>query len=864
MSKAIILYNYNQYYNRTIFRKDTFAEYQALITPVSENTPAQYRGLLREDFNFDYNDGVHASKVLNIAKNEESFYKVNHPNYIVVEESWNEGTLEEPVITKNLTRWFILDCKKVRGCQFELSLRRDLIADFYPNLLTAPCFIERGNPIIDDPAIFNKEGFTFNQIKKHELLLNNTKLSGKGGGWIVGYLARSSNESDIHATGHQELPPSALIPDYSTLPAGLKTLITNGFGYKTLYKWYTDLCIYTGTTTRNTRIKEEGQFTTGVVVDGSGISSLQPKITFVNISLSNARIILKNQYELLDNTSYAIKTKIDDWYASLGLTNRFTTDYDETYNNMIIQKDGKYYKIVITKVGSEILQSTPQYTQAQMEAGYNSLCVSFKKLVENTVASSDNIFENIPTATGKVVCFHKPEQEYSFYLEPVDFQEINCTIHKERNENLDAPYDLFCIPMGEVGVKNNGVLQFTTMVNTALAMARGIAIAGTSSKVYDIQVLPYCPYPDMINSDGDIDIYQYVENKDFDYITQTVGGTTTNLGIVLYPRSCRGTFDLSIPASFEGYEEYCVEDTTSAITKKIKSETQVARFVSPNFSAMFEINAQKNAGISELNVDYFYKPYSPYIHVAPYFSGLYGRDFNDPKGLICSGDFSISTAQSQWELYQIQNKNYELIFNRQIENLDINNSIAYEQQEISGKLNAISTGINGAVSGALSGGLASGGNPFAAIGGAIVGGVASGVISAYGAQKDLEFLSRSQQEARSYSVDMYTYNLGNIKALPNTLTKVSSLTENNKIFPFIEFYDCTDEEKEALRNKIKYNGMTIMRIGTIENFIDGDRNYVQAQLIRMLNLIEDSHVVSELAKEIKQGAYYYGDDTVQP
>ena len=370
-TRAVFLYNFNKYYNRTIFRKATFDAYKALITPPNENTPAQYRGPLRSDFNFDYNDGVYASKVLNIGKDEDLFYKVEHPDYMVLEEAYQTGGTEEvPIYERKVSRWFVLDLKKQRGCQYQLSLKRYVLADFYNEVLAAPCFIERGNPVIDDPFIFNKEGFTYNQIKKRELLLNNTKLSGKGAGWIVGYLAREQTPSAIHATGHQELPPSSLIPDYSTLPNGLKALITNGFGYKTLYKWYTDLCIYTGTTTRNTRIKEEGQFTTGVVVDGSGITTLLPKITFVNISLSNARTILKNQYESLGDTSYAIKTKIDDWYASLGLTNRFTADYDETYNNAIIQKDGKYYKLVIKKVGSEILQSTPQYTQAQMEAGY--------------------------------------------------------------------------------------------------------------------------------------------------------------------------------------------------------------------------------------------------------------------------------------------------------------------------------------------------------------------------------------------------------------------------------------------------------------------------------------------------------------
>ena len=66
-------------------------------------------------------------------------------------------------------------------------------------------------------------------------------------------------------------------------------------------------------------------------------------------------------------------------------------------------------------------------------------------------------------------------------------------------------------------------------------------------------------------------------------------------------------------------------------------------------------------------------------------------------------------------------------------------------------------------------------------------------------------------------------------------------------------------EKQALTNKLLYNGMTIMRIGNIKDFL-GQKNYVSGQLIRLTGIDEDSHVVAEIAQEIKEGAYY-GDDS---
>ena len=890
MSKAIILYNFANYYNRKIFRLGTFEDYQALITPADENTPAQYKGLLREDFNFDFNDGVVASKILNIKDNEDIFYSIQRPNYIVIETSFNAGTVEDPSIVKRLTRWYILQCKQIRGKQFQLSLRRDLLADKWDEIMQAPVFIERGNPSIDDPAIFNREGFTYNEIKKNEFLLNNTKLSGKGGGWIVGYLARF-DESDkdhphqdysISAEGHQTLPPPSQIKSWSSLPQRLQDLLTAGVGY---HRTARDISFEFGLK-RYTSSSDFRYCTIKVFDNQSGVYTsywddnddfFADSVSFKKYSgssyFSNSQIIshIKTAYSNYNHDTLAVnrlRNVAEDWYESLNLTDSYKNNYS-SYNNTYIVKDNKVYKIKLNYTNQERVHLLSLYG-ADLTLGSNACAVQFKNFINLFVASGNRVVaSNFGYTSDYYVWLYCNDYKITASLELVDFETIEATIPTTRNENLEAPYDLFCIPMGNVGIKNNGSLLFTTMSNSALAMARGIALVGTSAKVFDVQVLPYCPFPELIDSNGDIDIYGYIENHDYSFINQDVDGTDFHIGIILYPPSCRGTFDLDIPSDSDIYEKFLIEDT-SAVEKKIKAETENARFVSPNFSAMFDINIQKNNGISRINVDYFLKPYSPYIHVAPYFSGLYGEDYNDPKGLICSGDFSISTAQSQWELYQIQNKNYELIFNRQIENLDVNNSIAYEQAKVSGTINAISNTASNMFSGALAGGVigagaGSSGGPYGAVIGAAVGGVAGAGLGAgmgfWGLQKDLELLSKSQKEARSYAEDMYTYNLGNVKALPNSLTRVSSLTENNKIFPFIEFYDCTDEEKEALRNKIKYNGMTVMRIGKISDFIDGDRNYVQGQLIRLEGINEDSHIVSEIANEIKQGAYYYGSNT---
>ena len=890
MSKFILLYNYNKYYNRIIKKLETYNEYKALITPVG-STPAQYNGLELKATNFDYQDGVFARHVINIPSGSSEFFQAENPDYLVLEQSYKYGN---ETITK-LSRWFILETTKIRGNQFELSLKRDLLADYYISATTAPVFIEKGNPTINDPAIFNKESMTYNQIKKKELLLNFDKHSGRGNGWIVGYLKQADTPYQIQGvTGRAELPN--VVPNYSELPSELRTFIQSGSAKYTRSNEYVfgftfrkSGCHYNGETGYNEptdnligsiRIPVVSNYVhTSFLVDNSGVKGdpTWASVRFKNGTAETWDDNLIGLYcrdkindYLLSNPT--IQTAVNQWFSSLNLSNVTTTDYSG-YNGLVYLKDGKYYRLRIVFGGLETKKVN--YTESQVQSQSTALAEYFKDIRQTVLWDGspsvtytyNHCVSNSAASNAEICYFEKELREMVITSEEVEYDDVKCDIPSSgtRNQNLDGPYDLFCIPMANVVVKNGVTTLFTCIENIATAIARGISIAG-GSNVLDIQILPYCPFEEILNNDGDINIAGFTEGKDFSYIKKNVQGADVNCGIIVYPKKARGTFDMTITSNQEGYSD-CVEETVSIIDKKVKSETVLCRFVSPNFASTFDINVQKNKGITRLNVDYFYKPYSPYIHVAPYFSGLYGSDFNDPKGLICNGDFSIALAQSEWENYQIQNKNFELIFNRQIQNLDVNNSIAYEQAAISAGLGQGTSLLAGAGAGAIAGGTLGSiipgiGTVVGAAAGAVIGGAVTGVASGIGAKYDLEYLKKSQNEARSYAVDMYGYSLGNIQALPYTLTRVSAFTQNNKIFPFIEFYDATNEEKETLRNKIKYNGMTIMRIGRISDFSTEGYRYVQGQLIRLEGIDEDSHVVAEIANEIKLGAYYYGTNTI--
>ena len=53
--------------------------------------------------------------------------------------------------------------------------------------------------------------------------------------------------------------------------------------------------------------------------------------------------------------------------------------------------------------------------------------------------------------------------------------------------------------------------------------------------------------------------------------------------------------------------------------------------------------------------------------------GLSAGDFNDQRGLICGGDFSLPNVSDAWADYQMQNKNYQNIFDREVQSMEISN-----------------------------------------------------------------------------------------------------------------------------------------------------------------------------------------------
>ena len=285
-----------------------------------------------------------------------------------------------------------------------------------------------------------------------------------------------------------------------------------------------------------------------------------------------------------------------------------------------------------------------------------------------------------------------------------------------------------------------------------------------------------------------------------------------------------------------------------ALTRKLANECDVVRLVSQNYSAIFEFSPAKSGGVDGFLADCTYKPWSPYIHILPKLKGLYGDNFvaiDDARGLICGGDMSLPQLSNAWANYQLQNKTYQEMFDRQIKNMDVQNDI--NRQGALAQL--LLSPITGGAAGAAAGG------QFGGIPGAIGAGLAGAVGGLATSALDYKNTIKMMEENRQYSIDMYGYNLQNIQAVPTSLTKTSALTYNTRVWPFIEYYTCTDAERNALKDKIKYNGMTVMKVGQLNNYLLGEDNFYKGQLIRLPDVRIDGHMAFEIYNELNKGVY---------
>lgn len=897
----LLLEKFNNYINRLYKSFDTVAEYIAYQTAQGNS----YVYETTKKINFDKNNNIRASHIFNDNLD---------PNYLI----WIDETTGNIV-----SRWFVISYKHTSGTQYRAELKRDSIADNYSNIIESPVFVEKGYVGNDDPAVFNHEDMTVNQIKRAEYPIIETPSA-----WIVGYLA-----SDNSMSGEKTFTYNS-IADYK---------ISGNFSDWDFYEYCDGIPRFSIVSDDSTN-KIEWQ-----VFQEIGLKRWNRTFKMNGNTSSSESVGYLNDYYTISGNTDDIPSIIGgtnwasnfNWSTIITNINNINSYVSETASNSILNLDDK---ILEFDDGIYKINVTYSYTTSTLIYDSNNTTLSsYMTGVINTILA--NYSSSITRTTNYPIRYQMRLRQFSITATKIDnVSGLYRYEFKNTNRNLiDAPYKMFAIPfnVSEIPFKikaTSETEQVTPDKNLALAWAMSI-VREASSNLYDLQILPYLPSIDAtftetrtlgvgvvsfeveLNS-GNIDV-DYLELKglkkrryngtneeivsdntfsytftyqndnikggssyeglDIETATRRPGTTITNAtlqsinyttGTVTFLIEGTKTANIetittefSFIVSKDGVLNYAyffersnftvvnlkaVKDknmnlVTNVKDYKLSNETELYRLTSPNMASSFEFSPSKNGGKFDYYTAYCsYKPYNPFICVAPRFYSLYGKEFKDNRGLILTGDFSLDIITDSWTSYKLQNKNYQLAFDRQIENLEIN-------QEVQ-RMNEIFSSTAGVLKGGLAGGMAGGmaGGPYGAIAGAVVGTASSTV----GGILDYNNNQKLRKETIDYTRDQFGYSLRNIQALPRTINKVSSLVTTNKFFPFVEYYSCTPEELQAFQDKIKYNGMSINRIGFIKDFLNpSDTTYIKGKLIRNTTIKCNADELLDIANELDKGVF---------
>ena len=809
---------FTSYFDRKVRRLDNLSDYTA---------GRSFWGSFR--VNFPQNDGITTSFIFNLdADKSKEIHEQGVPNYLLVCSLLND--IE--------SRWYVTECKYIRENQYELSLRRDLVADYMSEVLLAPCLVERGPLPEGSPYLLNQEDMALNQIKRSEILLKDET----GSAWIVGYVSTDTTDnSEVVADTPESL--TASYANVSTL--GIDWTddadLSKGGTFEGCYQ-DVDYAVCEFVSDKeaeglNVSYKTFALHSNGTTEEIWGAAIFQwtrvlsHRITSYHSTVWEKAATDTSSWSLRVNQSRAALDEDFSTKHSVGTTSDYQKVLAANGKVFYDSVNQKYYRLTVTQT------STYSITDRCAPDELPALRTRLLYLAQDQADSygSDGQYN----AAGSVAAFAQVAVLTVSAEEVYVAGQVKTTMTATRRSLCDAPYDMFCMKFNEQ--------------NLALAyrIATAPPEAGKVKKIYDLQILPYCPRRDAMK---DSDISSLSENVDYQKIflsTDDGNGNVTDtlIGYLFWCVQSSFSFEVPVPVQYDDFNMMEVRPRTGqrAMDLKLSQICDLFRLSSPNYSAAFDFSLAKNGGsVSSFRVDFTYRPVMPYIHVCPVFAGLYGSFNNDARGLICGGDYSIDMVSDPWTEYMSNNKNYENIFNTNIKRMDALREYDRGALALSGTLSTAAATIAGAAKGGVAG---------AAIGfgAAAARAIGQGAIS-----------EGKYQAERKAAIDTFHYELGNVQAAPNSLTKVSAYNVNNKYFPLVEWYSCTDEEIEAVKSYLTVYGFRVGAMSTIQKVLNDGRTKAWEFVKGKISLFpenarsEDSHFLEEVYAEIDRGVFIYG------
>lgn len=841
----LYLLRYNNYYNRQIKREFTVDDYaQYCISNNFQTAPMVTQNPV-VNLNFKPNDGVDTTVDIN--------WYGDIPDYVVLAEA-----------QQILSRWFVLDAHRLRDGQYRLQLYRDTIVDYWEEFSSSPVFVEKG--MIEDignPLLYNAENVSLNQLRKDIKYLADSSDCA----WVVGYIPQDYAGGNLEINNN--FPSYGLedVVEVDTLEDWdyYKYCSLRGeFGYKEIAydidniiletKMYYDLPHYVlnQSLTTRTRTLEYIWTTTSwkqYAISNPGTNQKAAVSRTAPTDDNTAGNELFNH--IINYGTETYKNGVQEWKDSkYGTESDFSAIKDLGVKVLLDRSTGIYYRVTPT-----VNPGIPEFWKDLTTNNGYQLLQAIVSCLPNTSPWQRNLesFWSVPPGYFQT----RVSVPAAFInLEPISGYsklKVEIPLTANRIHCMDQPFDIFCMPYSsakKIWLSNAETTYINSSAEVALTVGQSLTAATGSGAVYDVQLLPYCPIPNIVSGDG---LRGYIGTSD---IKSVIDGQEDELvGRLWWVSSSELTTTITLPEP--------ITAQTDPINAKVKSQTEFARLVAPNYSKYFDFSIQKNGGLSNFLLQMSLRPFNPWIKITPYFNSntLYSTPdlAHDARGLILSGDFSLSQATDAWSTYELNNKNYMNIFDRQIQSMEFNRDVSRWEGGISGAAGTIA-GIGGGVAagGAISA-YASGGTATPL--GMAIGGIAGGIGSALTGGMDWMLREKKMNEAIDYTQDLFGFQLGNIKALPQGLARTTAINGLNTLVPTLELWGTTTQEEQALYNKIKYNGMTIGIIDTLENWITENESYLKVALIRCENLSDDTHLLRTISSELNKGVFI-GEHTI--
>lgn len=869
------LLQFTNYYERVIKKYDNIVDYNVYCRK-NGNTPIVHD---IGNINFIPGDGITSSHIINWDLGWDPDYCVAYDDDLDI-----------------ISRWFVVKTERTRKGQYKIYLKRDTVADFSDTLLDSRSLVSRGYVSKSNPLVLNSEGFTVNQIKSNEVLIpDHTQMP-----WLVGYL--SSNLESLKVGNTWKDVPIKVegniyqydeydsIPWYNTYQSVIAAGKPNRFS-KTGECWYQYSIqrhgdVYNTYSRTNHTIRLYQMPPTSII--GWDWSAYYTDSTFASTGDNTTGLCVMDLKQGSD-----LKPNISNWASTVNVeaVNGNGSGIPKGYAKYAAKFQELENQYVGTRFGFDIAAENGKIVRLRSGEGY-----IYKQIVVKEERNRQYKISGLGTKTEPAVVevfarlheWHKQQTTYGDYSTfpifnsvsaydqkekllinshtyTIEFQDVQLTdmeaiISGEDLNNApvlnDAPYKMFCMPLpiytANVNYSSEAAeidlnKDFTLAIGNALKTALG-------SLLYDIQILPYCPLEDATVSVG-TERTLLTTNAYSVWLKRQASETVENYAKLFFPKS--STFSRTTEVNLNNFGQD--EDL------KIQNECNFLRLCSPNYQGTFEFTLPKigvkqindteegSENVSDtltLNIDCTYKPFSPHIHVAPDFGLLYGSNYGDARGLICGGDFSIPQTDSAWTNYQLENKNYQLQFERNIESMELKQKYAEASAWVSGITNAISAPIKGAGTGMMM----SGGNPYVA---AAMAGVYQ-VSAIADAAFNISETTNVGRDAINNAKDQQQFNVENIQARPYSLTNIGCINYDFKYFPFIEYYTCTVEEKDSIRKYLELNGYALNITGTVRDYWKQGK-FISGTLMLSNGIgfgAGNASILQDLSSEYARGIFY--------